>query len=125
MPTGRSGGRRRCGSRSFRGGGGGGGARQAPDAALEQRRAELEDLRARVDADIRTAFLDLTSAASQVAVADSNRRLGQETLTQARDRFAAGVADTVEVVQAQESVAVAEEDYIAALYAHNLAKATI
>jgi outer membrane protein TolC len=95
------------------------------DAALQQRRAELEDLRARVDADIRSAFLDLTSAASQVGVADSNRRLAQETLTQARDRFAAGVADTVEVVQAQEAVAVAEEDYIAALYAHNLAKATI
>jgi outer membrane protein TolC len=98
---------------------------QAADAALQQRRAELEDLRARVDADIRSAFLDVTSAASQVAVANSNRTLAQETLTQARDRFAAGVADTVEVVQAQEAVAVAEEDYIAALYAHNLAKATI
>jgi outer membrane protein TolC len=95
------------------------------DTVLQQRRAELEDLRGRVDADVRTAFLDLTSAANQVRVADSNRTLAQDTLTQARDRFAAGVADTVEVVQAQEAVAVAEQDYIAALYAHNRAKGAI
>jgi outer membrane protein TolC len=60
-----------------------------------------------------------------VAVADSNRKLAADTLQQARDRFAAGVADTIEVVQAQESVAGAERDYIASLFAHNLAKATL
>jgi outer membrane protein TolC len=95
------------------------------DAALAQRRAEYEDLRGRVDADVRQAFLDLTAAASQVTVAQSNRELAQDTLAQARDRFAAGVADTVEVVQAQESVAAAEQDYIGSLYAHNLAKASL
>ena len=95
------------------------------DAALSQRRSEYLDLRGRIDADVRTAFLDLTSAASQVGVAESNRGLAQQTLTQARDRFAAGVADTLEVVQAQETVAAAEQDYISALYAHNVAKATL
>ncbi len=44
---------------------------------------------------------------------------------QARDRFAAGVADTVEVTQAQESVATANNDYINAVYSHNLAKVTL
>jgi outer membrane protein TolC len=43
-------------------------------------------------------------------------------LRQARHRFGAGVADTVEVVQAQESVAAAEQDYVSSLYAHYLAK---
>jgi outer membrane protein TolC len=95
------------------------------DAALQQRRSEYEDLRAQVDADIRQAFLDLTAAANQVAVSQSNRDLAQETLAQSRDRFAAGVADTVEVVQAQEQVAGAEQDYISGLYAHNLAKASL
>jgi outer membrane protein TolC len=95
------------------------------DAALQQRRAEYADLKGRVDADVRSAFLDLTSAASQVAVSQSNRTLAAETLTQARDRFAAGVADTVEVVQAQEAVAAAEQDYISALFSHNLAKASL
>lgn len=95
------------------------------DAALQQRRAEYEDLRGRVDADIRQAFLDLTAAASQVTVSQSNRELAADALAQARDRFAAGVADTIEVIQAQESVAAAEQDYISSLYAHNLAKATL
>jgi outer membrane protein TolC len=95
------------------------------DAALRQRRAEYEDLRGRVDADVRQAFLDLNAAASQVTVAQSNRELAADTLAQSRDRFSAGVADTVEVVQAQEQVAAAEQDYISSLYAHNLAKATL
>jgi outer membrane protein TolC len=95
------------------------------DAALQQRRAEYEELRGRIDADVRTAFLDLNSAAQQVTVADNNRKLAADTLEQARDRFAAGVADTIEVVQAQESVAGAERDYISSLFAHNLAKATL
>ena len=95
------------------------------DAALEQRKSELEDLRGRVDYDIRNAFIDLQSAADQISVAKSNVDLAQETLTQARDRFAAGVADTVEVTQAQESVATANNDYINAVYSHNLAKVTL
>ena len=95
------------------------------DAALQQRRLEYQDLRARVDAEIRQAFLDLTAAASQVGVAESSRILAQDTLSQARDRFAAGVADTIEVVQAQEAVAAAEQDYINSLLAHNLAKASL
>jgi outer membrane protein TolC len=95
------------------------------DAALQQRKAEYEDLKGRIDADVRSAFLDLTSAASQLKVAESNRTLAADTLAQARDRFAAGVADTVEVVQAEEAVAAAEQDYIAALFAHNLAKASL
>jgi outer membrane protein TolC len=98
---------------------------QQADAAVEQRRAEYQDLRGRIDADVRSAFLDLTSAASLVAVSQSNRDLAGQTLVQARDRFAAGVADTIEVVQAQEAVASAEQDYIASLYAHNLAKASL
>jgi outer membrane protein TolC len=94
-------------------------------AALDQRRAEFQDLRGRIDADVRDALLDLNTAANQVAVAQSNRGLAQDTLTQARDRFAAGVADTLEVVQAQEAVASAEQDYISSLYSHNLAKASL
>jgi outer membrane protein TolC len=98
---------------------------EVADAALGQRRAEYESLRLHIDSEIRTAFLDLNAAAQQVAVSDNNRKLAADTLTQARDRFAAGVADTLEVVQAQEAVASAERDYIAAIFAHNLAKASL
>ncbi len=95
------------------------------DAALQQRKAELEDVRGRIDYDVRNAFLDLESAADQVTVAESNVQLARETLVQSRDRFSAGVADTVEVTQAQESVATANNDYISAVYSHNLAKVTL
>jgi outer membrane protein TolC len=95
------------------------------DAALQQRKAELEDLRGRVEYDIRNAYIDLQSAADQISVAKSNVDLAQDALTQARDRFASGVADTVEVIQAQESVATANNDYINAVYSHNLAKVTL
>ena len=92
------------------------------DAVLSQRRAEYEDVRGRIDFEVRDAFLRLNAANEQVMVAESNRVLAQDTLRQARDRFGAGVADTVEVVQAQEFVAAAEQDYIAALYTHYLAR---
>jgi len=95
------------------------------DAALKQRQAEYQDLRGRIDAEIRTAFLDLVTAANQVAVSDSNRGLAAQTLKYAQDRFAAGVTDTLEVVQAEETVAAAEQDYISSVYSHNLAKATL
>jgi len=74
---------------------------------------------------VRTAFLDLTAAAELVRVAQSQRALAQDELQQARDRFASGVADTVEVVQAQEVVSSSEQEYIASLNAHNLAKASV
>jgi outer membrane protein TolC len=91
-------------------------------AALKQRQDELADLSGQIDYQVRTALLDMESAADQVAVARNNLDLANQTLTQAQDRFASGVTDTIEVVQAQGSVAVANDDLISALYAHNLSK---
>ena len=78
------------------------------DAILTQRRAETADLRGRIDYEVRTSFLNLNSAREQVEVAQSARKLAAEQLVQARDRFAAGVANNLEVVQAQQAVATAE-----------------
>ena len=66
-------------------------------AALNQHKAELEDLRGSIDHDVRFAFINLSSAADQVTIAESNVSLSHQTLKQSRDRFAAGVTDTVEV----------------------------
>jgi outer membrane protein TolC len=95
------------------------------DARLEQTRERLENLRGQIDADIRTALLNLQSSEEQVNVARSNIDLAEETLRQSRDRFSAGVADTVEVVQSQETVASAHEQYISSLYAYNYAKISL
>jgi outer membrane protein TolC len=92
------------------------------DSQLKQARAQLADLRGRIDYEVRTALLDLNAAAEQVEVARSSVDLAEQALTQSQDRFTAGVTDNLEVVQAQESVASAHESYIDSLYAHNLAK---
>jgi outer membrane protein TolC len=94
-------------------------------AALKQRQDELASLAGDIDAQVRTAFFDIRTAADQVEVARDNLDLANQTLTQSRDRFAAGVTDNIEVVQAQESVASATDSLIAALYAHNLAKVAL
>jgi outer membrane protein TolC len=91
-------------------------------ATLKQRQDELGDLGGQIDYQVRAALLDMQSAADQVAVARNNLDLANQTLTQAQDRFASGVTDTIEVVQAQGSVAVANDNLISALYAHNLSK---
>jgi outer membrane protein TolC len=92
------------------------------EASLRQARQQIEDLRGQIDYEVRTAMLDLNAAADQVQVAQSSVALAEQTLTQAQDRFSAGVTDNLEVIQAQESLASANENYIASLYAHNLAK---
>jgi outer membrane protein TolC len=95
------------------------------DAALTQRSAEVEDLRGRIESDIREAYLDMEAAGGQVEVAMTNVQVTRETLDLTRQRFDAGVTDNVEVVQAQESVAGAELDYINSVFAHNLAKLSL
>jgi len=92
------------------------------DSQLKQLRAQLGDLRGRIDYEVRTALLDLNAAAEQVEVARSSVELAEQALSQSQDRFSAGVADNLEVVQAQEAVAGAHESFIQSLYAHNLAK---
>jgi len=95
------------------------------DARLEQSRERLENLRAQIDSDVRVALLNLQSSADQVNVARSNIDLAEETLVQSRDRFSAGVTDTVEVVQSEEAVASAHEQYISSLYNYNYAKISL
>ena len=95
------------------------------DARLEQSRERLDNLRAQIDSDVRTALLNLQSSAEQVNVARSNIDLAEETLAESRDRFSAGVTDTVEVVQSQEAVASAHEQYISSLYSYNFAKISL
>ena len=92
------------------------------DAVLAQLRAEYQDQRIQVEADIRTAYIDLNVAIQQVKVARENQALASETLQQSQDRFSAGVTDSVEVVQSQESFSSANRDYVSSLYAQTLAR---
>jgi outer membrane protein TolC len=94
-------------------------------AQLQQARDRAENLRGQIDTDVRTALFNLQSASELVTVAQSNIDLAEQTLAQSRDRFAAGVTDTVEVVQSQEAVATAHQNYISSLYSYNYAKISL
>jgi outer membrane protein TolC len=95
------------------------------EGLLEERKAEASSLRDRIEYEIRTANLDIRSAAEQVRVAQQARDLSQQQLTQAQDRFAAGVTNGLEVTQAQAAVVTADENYISSLYTLNLAEASL
>jgi outer membrane protein TolC len=95
------------------------------ESTLRQRDAELAELRGRIEYEVRAALLDLSAADQQVQAARTNTDLATQQLQQARDRFGAGVAGNLELTQAQEALAAASDAYIAALYTHNLAKASL
>ena len=95
------------------------------DAEVKQQQAQVADLRARIEYEVRAALLDLHAADDRVRVARSAADLAGQQLTQAQDRFTAGVTSNLEVVQAQETVATATDNYLSALYAHNLAKISL
>ena len=94
-------------------------------AGYTQRQAEFEDLKLQVESEVRKAFLDMQAAANQVTLAQKNLEVANETLDLTRQRVEAGVAESVELVQSQESLASANLDYINSVFAHNLAKLTL
>jgi outer membrane protein TolC len=95
---------------------------QQADAALQERRAALTAKQEDVRFEVRSAWIDLDTANKQLAVAESNRALAEETLKQSIDRFNVGAADSVEVVQSQDQLSAADQDYINSLYSLRLAQ---
>lgn len=95
------------------------------EAALKQARERLENLRAQIDEDVRDAFFDLEASSARVSVEQNAITLANQTLQQSRDRFASGVTDNIEVVEAQESLATVNDAYIASLYSYNIAKISL
>lgn len=92
------------------------------EAALNQRKAEVDNIRAQIDYDVRSAFLNLEAAKEQVDVTRQSVALATENLARSNQHFAAGVADSIEVIQSQQALASANDQYITSVYNHNLAK---
>jgi len=95
------------------------------EALLHQRQAEADSLHGHIELDVRAALLELQSAQEQYKVAQSALDLVRQQLDQAQDRFAAGVANNLEVVQAQEALALADENVIASLYSFDVSRAAL
>jgi len=100
---------------------------QVVSADLEIRKLEEQraDLRNQIALDVKTALLNLDSARSEVQVANLGVQLSKEEVDQSRDRFKAGVANNIEVIQAQDSLSRANDNQIAALYRFNQARADL
>src|SRR5271170_5989657 len=98
------------------------GQEQVADAQYEQSRDKLADQIQQVNQDIRDSLLDIQSAAKLVDSTHSNVELANEALSEAQQRFHAGVSDNLPVAQAQSQTEQANDQYISALYQHNVAK---
>lgn len=92
---------------------------------LQQLRFQMEDMKNRIEMEVRSAALDVNSSGEQVKVARESIDLAGEQLKQSQDRYAAGVSGSLEVVQSQEAVVTANETLIQALYRNNVAKLTL
>ena len=101
------------------------GQAQQAQAQLQTEQARLSDMKAQVEADVRDALLDISSAQRQVEVARSSRDLANEALQDAQERYKAGVSDNLAVSQAQQSVAQADQQYVSSLYRDNVAKLSL
>jgi outer membrane protein TolC/ABC-type transporter Mla MlaB component len=100
---------------------------EVASAELEIRKLQEQraDLRNQIALDVKTALLNLDSARNEVQVANLGVQLSKEEVDQARDRFKAGVANNIEVIQAQDSLSRANDNQIAALYRFNQARADL
>ena len=95
------------------------------DASLESQKARYSDQVQQVNQDVRDALLDIQAARQLVETTKSNVDLANEALSEAQQRFRAGVADNLAVSDAQAQTQQAYDQYISALYQHNMAKLSL
>jgi len=86
---------------------------------------EKQELRNQITLQVQVAKAELESARNEVEVANLALKLANEEVTQARDRFEAGVASNLEAVTAQSELARAHDNQINALYRYNQARADL
>jgi outer membrane protein TolC len=93
-------------------------------ATSRQHQAELQlgNVRGQVDQDVRLALSTLRTTVERVRAADEAMRLAQRELEMSQDRFRAGVADNLEVITAQASLANARAAQVQALATYNAAR---
>jgi outer membrane protein TolC len=101
------------------------GEEEVAGAQLDQAKAKLSDQVQQVNADVRDAILDIQTAAKLVEATRSNVGLAREALSEAQQRFKAGVDTSLTVSQALATDRQAEDQYISALYQHNVAKLSL
>jgi outer membrane protein len=99
--------------------------RAKAELAIRELKQQEQEVRNRIVLDVKTALAQLASARSEVDVARLGLDLARQEVTQARDRFQAGVANNVEVIQAQDELARASDNQIGAFYRYNQSRADL
>ena len=94
----------------------------AAESRQKQDELFLSNIRGQVEEDVRLAMVTLRTAAVQVQAANETVTLAQRELEMSRDRFKSGVADNLEVVTAQTTLANARNIQVTALAQHNAAR---
>jgi outer membrane protein TolC len=95
---------------------------EAAQANLDAVNAQLDDLRGKIDQQVRSSLLDVEATAKLVQVARSNVELATRALADETDRVSAGVDDNLPLVTAQATLAAAESNLVESLYQYNLSK---
>jgi len=99
--------------------------RAKADLTIRQLQQQEQDLRNRIALEVKTAVAQVAAARNEVTVANLGIQLAREEVTEARDRFQAGVTNNIEVVTAQDELARANDNQIGALYRYNQARASL
>ena len=101
-------------------------ARRAEQGSLlRQEEIKAKDFGRQVELDIRLARGEVIGAEGQVTVAEQGLKLSQQEVEQAERRYRAGVAPSIELVDAQTRFARAQDNRILALYQYNLARVNL
>ena len=95
------------------------------DLEIKKLAQEQVDLKNQVALEVKTSQAQLESARREVDVANLGVKLATEEVEQSRDRFRAGVANNIEVISAQDALARANDNQIAALYGYNQSRADL
>lgn len=102
-----------------------GGATQAEEniafSQLHQAKLQLVDAKAQVDEDVRVSFNALQTTIDELQHAQKNLELAMKLMNQASDRYKNGVADNLEVVDAQTTLAQARTQFDNALASQHIA----
>lgn len=91
-------------------------------AQVNNLHAQMNDLRAKIDQQVRDSLLDVQTTQQLVSVSKSNVGLATLALQQTTERFKAGVDSTLPVAEAQSTLAQAQAQYVNSVYRYNLAK---
>jgi outer membrane protein TolC len=82
----------------------------------------VHNLELQISSELRLAVQDAGSRNAQITVAEKSLTLAQEELRLAQQRYQQGVADNREVVEAQNRLAIADDNFVEAVFQYNLSR---